>query len=149
VLRELWEIEELCRTYVPATLALRLGPLMGVSTPLCALLARLDPPAYVARAPMHPVAERDVVETLRRALAGEISWGGWYELGGPEPWTLEEVAEAIRAAGPLDRAAAASGEWEPSLAELVEQRLIEPEIWTEWSGVKPSSLQEEIASWRA
>jgi len=148
VLRALWELEEACRASRAPTLVLRLGPLIGRAAPLCAQLLQSDPPQRAGRVPMHPVAERDVVETLRRARAGAIEWRGWYELGGSEALTLAEVAAWLRAGdgtAPPEVPAA----WEPGLDALLEQRLIEPDVWARWSGVEPRPVSEEIASWRA
>jgi len=143
MLHQLWRLEERCRGSGLATLALRLGPLVGATSPLWRMLAHAPLPRRLASKLVHPVTEADVIETVHRALTGAAAWVGWHELGGLDVLSLGELAELARAAGP-ER----GGAWEPDRAALAEQRLIEPEPWARWAGVTPRSVIESGA-WAA
>ena len=144
VLGRLWRLEEQCRASGLPTLTLRLGPLAGPGSPLWQKLAHTKPSPRLARRPVHPVLEMQVVEVIERASVGAIVWSGWQEIGGPDIMTLGECAEHARGAR-----TAAEGEWEPDLEALAEQRLIEPEVWARWSGIEPRSVRAEAATWAA
>lgn len=144
VLRRLWALEEQCRASALPTLTLRLGPLAGPESPLWQKLAHVKPGHRLARRPVHPVLESQVVEVIERALVGAIAWSGWQEIGGPDIMTLGDCAEHARSAR-----TGAQGEWEPDLEALAEQRLIEPEVWARWSGIEPRSVLSEAATWAA
>ena len=88
---------------------------------------------------MNPVAERDVVETLLRALDGRAPWRDWYEVAGGETVSLAELRDmAASTAGTTT-----AGEWEPSLEEIAEHRLAECEPWATDFGITPMP----IAAW--
>ncbi len=144
VLRRLWALEERSRESGLPTLTLRLGPLAGSSSPLWRKLARAKLTSRLARRPVHPVLESQVVEVIERALSGAIRWDGWQELGGPDIMTLGECADLARAAN-----ITGEGEWEPDLEALAEQRLIEPDVWAAWSGIEPRSPRAETTTWAA
>lgn len=144
VLSRLWALEERCRESGFATLTVRLGPLAGPESPLWQKLAYAKPRSRLARKPVHPVLESQVVEVIERALIGAVTWNGWQELGGPDIMTLGECAEHARRS-----AFAGEGEWEPDLEALAEQRLIEPQVWSQWSGMEPMSVSTEAATWAA
>ena len=143
VLRQTWLLEERCRASGLETLALRLGPLVGVMSPLWRMLGHAPLPRRLASKLVHPVTEADVIEAVHRALTGAATWLGWHELGGPDVLSLGELAELARAAGP-ER----GGAWEPDRMALAEQRLIEPELWARWAGITPRSVIESGA-WAA
>jgi uncharacterized protein YbjT (DUF2867 family) len=96
---------------------------------------------------LNPVAESDVVETLDRALCGRAEWSGWYEVAGPEVWSLAELAAVAREAGPA--LPAGSGAWEPPLDELEEHRLAEAGPWLEHFGMTVRPLAEQAREWAA
>lgn len=146
-LREAWALEESARgTGLPA-LVLRLGPVLGAESPLWRRL-RSDPSLPRGGVKLlNPVAESDVVETLDRALCGRAEWSGWYEVAGPEVWSLAELADLAREAGP--RLPADSGAWEPSLAEFEEHRLAEAGLWLEHFGMSVRPLGKQAHEWAA
>jgi len=143
-LHKLWALEESCRATPLPTLALRLGPLVGPASPLWGALAATPPAGRLARKLVHPAVESDVIETLDRALAGAIAWQGWHELGGPDVLDLAELSALARAAG-----RGRDGEWEPDRDAIMEQRLIEPELWARWAGITLTSVAAESRGWAA
>jgi uncharacterized protein YbjT (DUF2867 family) len=94
---------------------------------------------------LNPVAESDVVETLDRALADGTPWGGWYEVAGPEVWSLAELAALAQESSP--GLPDGSGAWEPPLEELEEHRLAEAGPWLERFGLSTRSLAEQARQW--
>jgi len=146
-LRECWELEETARRSGLPALVLRLGPMLGPESPLW-LRLRADPslPRRGAKL-LNPVAESAVLETLELALAEEAPWAGWYEVAGPEVWTLGELAALAREAGPVLPAGA--GAWEPPLAELEEHRLAEPGPWLGRFPVAVRPLADQARAWAA
>ena len=86
------------------------------------------------------------METLERALSGRAPWEGWYEVAGPEAWTLAELVELARASG-APRGAPGAG-WEPPLAEIEEHRLAEAGPWLAHFGLEPRPLAERSRSER-
>jgi hypothetical protein len=126
-LRELWRLEEQARVSLIPTLALRLGPLLGSDAPLWKQLRRqpkLDREA--ARAVVMPLLESDAVHALDAALRRSGPWEGWYDLAGPEAFTLAELAALAAGTGATQDG---EGQWEPPLEELKEHRLCESELW--------------------
>lgn len=146
-LRECWALEEAARASGLPVLVLRLGPVLGPRSPLWAHLGA--GPGFPRRGAklINPVAEEDVVETLARALDGRAAWEGWYEVAGPETWTLAELAELARASG-APRGGPGAG-WEPPLAEIEEHRLAEAGPWLGHFGLEPRPLAERAAAWAA
>lgn len=144
-LRECWDLEESARGTGLQLLVLRLGPLLGPESPLWRRLRCAPPPSRDGALLLNPVAESDVVETLDRALSGRAAWSGWYEVAGPEVWSLAELAGLARAAGPP--LPAGSGSWEPPLAELAEHRLAEAGPWLEHFGMSVRPLDEQARGW--
>jgi len=147
-LTALWHLEERTRALGVPVLALRLGPLVGATSPLWQQLAATRPAGKLARKLVHPVLESDVVTTLGRALVGAIAWDGWFELGGREVFAVGELAELARAARP-GLSPASGGGWEPGRDALLGQRLIEPDVWVRWGGIEPGSVRAEAARWAA
>lgn len=144
-LRECWALEESARGTGLALLVLRLGPVLGPESPLWRRLRGVPPLPPGGALLLNPVAESDVVETLDRALCGRAEWSGWYEVAGPEVWSLAELADLAREAGsPLP---AGSGGWEPPLAELEEHRLAEAGPWLEHFGMSVRPLREQARGW--
>lgn len=126
-LAALWALEERARARGLPALTLRLGPLVGPRSPLWLRLRARPKLPRDGRQLLNPVAEADAVETLARALDGRAEWRGWYEVAGPDAWTLAELAALARESGPaLPRGA---GAWEPPLDELSEHRLAEAGPW--------------------
>lgn len=142
-LRALWETEEAVRRLLHPCLTLRLAPLLGPRSPLALRLASRPALGAAGRKLLNPVAESDVVETIARALDARAAWEGWYEVAGPEPMTLEEMA--VLAERALGRTTAGSGAWEPSLDELREHRLCESEPWLEHFAMTPTPLDSGAA----
>jgi uncharacterized protein YbjT (DUF2867 family) len=144
-LREGWALEESARgTGLPA-LVLRLGPVLGPESPLWRRLRSAPPLPSGGAKLLNPVAEADVVETLDRALSGRAEWSGWYEVTGHEVWSLAELADLAREAGPP--LPPGSGGWEPPLAELEEHRLAEAGPWLEHFGMSARPLGEQAREW--
>ncbi len=135
-LRRLWRLEEHVRGGGAPTLTLRLAPLVGPETPLWRKLRSRPALPNGGRKLVNPVAERDVVETLLRALDGRVLWNDWYEVAGSEAVSLAELRDL---AG-RSRGAATGGEWEPSLDEIAEHRLAESEPWASAFGITPTPL---------
>ena len=142
-LRKLWQLEEWARGAGLPVLTLRLAPLLGPQSPMwCKLRSRPRLPRGKSR-PLNPVAESDALETIALALAGRARWEGWYEVAGPEPLSLEELAELALPQGPgADR-----GSWEPPLEELEEHRLSESEPWARHFGLAPERITARSREW--
>ena len=146
-LRECWALEEMARGEGLPLLVLRLGPLVGPQSPLWARLRSVSPLPRGGALLVNPVVESDVVETLDRALSGRAEWSGWYEVAGPEVWSLAELSALARENG---RALpAGSGAWEPPLDELKEHRLAESGSWLEHFGMTVRPLAEQAREWAA
>ena len=144
-LRELWTLEEHARASGLAVLTLRLAPLVGPNSPLWLKLRQRPWIPRSGRSMLNPVAESDVVETLDRALRGQVAWDGWYEVAGPEAFALGELADWAKAAGvPRE---GGRGAWEPPLIEMLEHRLAEPDRWREKFGITPRPLAEQAKEW--
>lgn len=137
-LRRLWRLEEHVRGGGAPTLTLRLAPLLGPASPLWRRLRARPALPRGGRQLVNPVAEADALETLRRALDGRAAWGGWFEVAGPEVWSLAELRELAAAAGPAREA----GAWEPPLEEIAEHRLAESEPWASHFGLSPGRVAE-------
>ena len=140
-LQRLWRLEEHVRGGGAPTLTLRLAPIVAADAPLVRRLASRPSLPRAGRGLTNPVAEADVLETLRRALAESRAWGDWFEVAGPEVWSWAELREAA-AALPPSRAPAA---WEPSLDELVEHRLAEAGPWLERFLLTPTPIRQALA----
>lgn len=141
-LRALWTIEEKARSTGLPVLALRLAPLVGPSSPLWLRLRSGGLPARAASFLLQPVAEADVQRTIERAFAEEGDWSGWFEVAGPEPLTLAELSEIAGRGSTGSR-----GAWEPSLAEMGEQRLVDVRPWSERFGIQPAAIRREADAW--
>ncbi len=144
-LRDCWDLEERARAGGLPVLVLRLGPMLGPASPLWLHLATGPALPRGGAKLVNPVAETDVVETLDRALAGRAAWEGWYEVAGPETWTLAELVELARATGAPRGGPGAA--WEPPLAEIEEHRLAEAEPWLTHFGLAPRPLAEQARGW--
>jgi uncharacterized protein YbjT (DUF2867 family) len=142
--RELWALEEQARATGLPVLALRLAPLIGRESPLWLRLRTGEPLPQRGRPLVQPVAEADVRATLAAAWTAEADWAGWYDVAGPEPVTLAELAALARREGALPRGA---GAWEPSTEELAQQRLCDPRPWSERFRIVPRRLSEEARAW--
>ena len=135
-LQRLWRLEEHVRAGGAPTLTPRLAPLVGPETPLWRKLRARPSLPRGGRKLVNPVAERDAVETLLRALDGRGPWHGWYEVAGGEAVTLAELRDlAARTPGETR-----GGAWEPTLEEMREHRLAEAEPWASEFGVTPTPL---------
>jgi uncharacterized protein YbjT (DUF2867 family) len=144
-LRSSWELEEAARGTGLPVLVLRIGPVVGPASPLWARLRSGPVLPRGGRKLLNPVAERDVVETLDRALSGRARWDGWHEVAGAEVWSLVELAGLARGMGPA--LPAGSGAWEPPLEEMEEHRLAEAEPWLEHFGMSVRPLGEQAREW--
>lgn len=149
-LQRLWRLEEHVRGGGAPTLTLRLGPLVGPETPLWRKLRSRPALPAGGRKLVNPVAEADVVETLVRALENQAPWGDWYEVVGAETFSLAELRDLAARGAPAGAPAATGsgsggtgGAWEPSLDEISEHRLAEPEPWASVFGIRPTP----IAAW--
>lgn len=143
-LRRLWALEERARGTGLPVLTLRLGPMVGPASPLWRKLAGAPALPRSGRTLHHPVAEEDVVETLQRALQAPGEWGDWYDVGGPEVWSLGELAELAAGGDAGD-----GGAWEPPLEELERHLLIDPQPWLQRFGLAPGPLAERARTWGA
>jgi len=140
-LRRLWRLEEHLRGGGAPTLTLRFAPLVGPGAPLWNRLRSRPRLGRDARRLLNPALEADAVETIARALDGRAAWRGWFEVAGPEVWSLGELAERAAALGPArDR-----GDWVPPREELAEHRLAESGPWREHFGLEPRPLAEALA----
>lgn len=146
-LRECWALEEAARGAGLPLLVLRLGPLVGPRSPLWSRLRSASSPPRNGERLLNPVSESDVVETLDRALGGRAKWSGWYEVAGPEVWSLAELSTLAREVGPA--LPAGSGAWEPPLDELEEQPLAETRSWLEHFGMAVRPLAGQARDWAA
>jgi len=145
LLARLWDLEEAARATRRPAIVLRFAPLIGASSPLLAHLARrprLD--ARLERSLIQPMHEDEAVEGLARLLAGQVEWAGWFEVCGPEPLTVGELAAYV-AAGALGSAEAAPG-WEPSPAVIRAQGMAEWEPWARASGVTPRRITGAVVA---
>jgi len=128
-------------------LVLRLGPLVGLQSPLWSRLRSAPSLPRGGVKLLNPVVESDVVETLDRALCGRAEWSGWYEVAGPEVWSLAELSALARESGPA--LPAGSGAWEPPLDELEKHQLAETGSWFDHFGMTVRSLAEQAGEWAA
>jgi nucleoside-diphosphate-sugar epimerase len=143
-LRALWDLEEQARGAQRPVLTLRIAPIVGPRSPLWLRLRsrpRLPEPDHTL---LNPVVESDVIETIDRALAGRADWEGWYEVAGPEAFTLGELAE-LAARSP--RLPDDAGAWEPPHAELREHRLAETAPWADHFGLAPTPVRSQAVGW--
>ncbi len=135
-LQRLWRLEEHVRGAGAPALTLRFAPLLGEDSPMWRQLRQAGSLPRGGRQLLNPVLESDAMETLVRAIEDPAPWSGWYEVAGPEVWSLAELRDAAAAtAGPRTGAA-----WEPSLEELSEHRLAEAEPWASRFGIQPGSI---------
>lgn len=139
-LQRLWRLEEHVRGGGAPTLTLRLAPVLGSGTPLWNKLRSQPSLPRGGRTQLNPVAERDVIETVVRALADSTPWSGWYEVAGPRVWTLGEL-KMLAAGGGLG---GVRGDWEPALEEMLEHRLAESAPWCERFGITPTSIEDAV-----
>jgi len=144
-LREAWALEEAARATGLPALVFRSGPLLGPSSPLWLRLRAGPGPGRDGTRLLNPVAEEDLVETLLLALDGRASWEGWYEVAGPEVWSLAELVTLARETGP--RLRAGSGAWEPPLEEMRDHRLAESAPWLEHFGLHARPLAGRAKTW--
>lgn len=140
-LQRLWRLEEHVRATGVPTLTLRLAPLVGPDTPLWRKLRSRPALPSGGRKLLNPVAERDAIETLRRALDGRAAWREWFEVAGAEAVTLAELRDLAAST----RGERRDGAWEPPLEELAEHRLAEWQPWADHFGLTPTPL----AAWAA
>ncbi|MBI5171173.1 MAG: hypothetical protein HZA61_16925 [Candidatus Eisenbacteria bacterium] len=139
-LQRLWRMEEHVRGGGAPTLTLRFAPLLGPDTPLWNRLRTQPSLPRGGRTQLNPVAERDAVETLVRALGGDAPWGDWFEVAGPRVWTLGELRDLARDAGRGRDA----GEWEPALDEMAEHRLAESAPWCARFPIAPTPIEQAV-----
>jgi uncharacterized protein YbjT (DUF2867 family) len=141
-LRAQWDLEEACRALPTRVLVLRVAPLVGAASPFW---LRLRSAGASGNRPFQPVAEADVVETLRRAAVDDGGWGEWFDVAGRDAWTLTELSAMAAPRGP----GAGPGSWEPEPEILAEQKLVDPAPWMARFGISPVPLAEEIGRWAA
>jgi hypothetical protein len=141
-LRALWDVEEAARSLGCPALTLRIGPMVGATSPLWLKLASRPRLPRDGRQLLNPVCEQDVVETIDRALSGRAAWEGWYEVAGPEVWSLAELA-ALAGSRPSP---GTEGHWEPPLGEMAEHRLAEAGPWLEHFGLDPTPIREGVGA---
>lgn len=137
-LQRLWRLEEHVRGGGAPTLTLRFAPLLAPGAPLWRRLRSRPALPRGGRTLLNPASERDAIETLRRALDGRAAWGGWFEVAGPEAWSLAELRDLAAVAGP----AREPGAWEPPLEEMAEHRLAECEPWASHFGLVPERVAD-------
>jgi uncharacterized protein YbjT (DUF2867 family) len=135
-LRRLWRLEEHVRGGGAPTLTLRFAPLLGPRSPLWNRLRTRPRLPGRGRQLLNPALEADAVETLVRALADPAPWSGWFEVAGPEAWSLLELRTLAAESGPGPDA----GDWEPPPSELAEHRLAESGPWSERFALTPAPL---------
>jgi len=139
-LRRLWRLEEHVRGGGAPTLTLRFAPIVGPGAPLWNRLRARPRLGADASRLLNPVLEADAVETLARALDGRAAWRDWFEVAGPEIWSLSELAGLAAELGPArDR-----GAWTPPREELAEHRLAEAGPWCEHFGLGPAPLSATL-----
>lgn len=129
-LQRLWRLEEHVRKGGAPTLTLRFAPLVGRESPLWRKLASRPSLPRGGRQLLNPVLESDALETLVRAIADTRPWSDWYEVAGPEVWSLVELSELAARSG-----VSPGGRWEPELDEMAEHRLSESEPWLQRFGL--------------
>ncbi len=139
-LRALWQLEERARAAAWPVLTLRFAPLVGPGAPFWNRLRTNPALPGEGRKLLNPALEADAIETLCRALDGRAAWEGWYEVAGPEVWSLEELRTLAGAAGRGPDA----GAWEPPLAELAEHKLAESRPWCAHFGIVPTPIAEGV-----
>jgi uncharacterized protein YbjT (DUF2867 family) len=144
-LRALWNMEERARGVGLPALTLRIAPMLGPRSPIWRQLALRQHLPRGGRQLLNPVCESDVVETLVRALSGRASWEGWYEVAGPEVWSLAELGALAAEYPPAAREGVAA--WEPSLDELAEHRLAEADPWLEHFNLTPTAIRTAALEW--
>ena len=144
-LRRMWEIEERARSFALPVLTLRLAPLLGPASPLWLMLRSRPRLPRGGRQLLNPVAERDAIETLERALDGRARWEGWYEVAGPEVLSLADLAALAAGAGRTRQ----DGAWEPPLDELKEHRLCEAGPWCDHFDLRPRPIANQAMEWAA
>ncbi len=135
-LQRLWRLEEHVRKGGAPTLTLRFSPLLGRASPLWRKLASRPSLPRGGRLLLNPVLESDALETLVRALAEERAWSGWFEVAGPQVWSLGELTELAARSG-----ATPGGAWEPAQDEMAEHRLAEADPWMERFAITPGSIE--------
>lgn len=146
-LSRLWELEEHVRGSGLPVLTLRFAPLIGAESPLWLRLRSRPRLPRGGRSMLNPVVEADAIETIERALDGRARWEGWYEVAGREVVSLGELESLARGCGPSLPGGA--GAWEPSLEEMMEQRLCEADPWCDHFGLTPRPVVQQIAEWAA
>lgn len=139
-LQRLWRLEEHVRGGGAPTLTLRFAPIVGPDSPLWCRLRRNPPLGARETKLVTPVAEEDAMETLRRALDTHEPFDGWWEVAGPDAWTLGELRELARSEGP----ARLPGAWEPELEEIAEHRLAECGPWAGRFGITPRPVRAAV-----
>jgi uncharacterized protein YbjT (DUF2867 family) len=148
-LRALWDLEERARAAGLPALTLRLAPLVGPASPFWLKLAARPRLPRGGRQLLNPVCEEDALATVRRALEGGAAWEGWYEVAGPEVWSLGDLAALAAEWAPPRRPNAPRGAWEPPLGELAEHRLCEAGPWLEHFGISAAPLAPRARAWAA
>jgi hypothetical protein len=143
-LASLWRLEERARASRLPMLTLRLGPLIGPTSPLWSMLASGPRLPRGGRGLLNPVAEEDVVESITRAVDGRARWEGWYEVAGSEVLSLAELTALARAYGPTD---GFWGTWEPPAEEMLEHRLCESGPWMEHFQLESEPLAVRAKQW--
>lgn len=138
-LQRLWRLEEHVRKGGAPTLTLRFAPLLGRESPLWRKLASRPALPRSGRQLLNPVLETDALETLVRALADSEPWSDWYEVAGPEVWSLAELVQLAARSG-----TAPGGRWEPELDELAEHRLAEAEPWMKRFAITPGRIDSLV-----
>ena len=123
------------------TLTLRFAPLLAADSPLWLKLRSRPGLPRGGRQLLNPALEADAVETLVRALADPAPWRDWYEVVGPEAWTLAELRDLAAESG----AARERGAWVPPLEEMAEHRLAESGPWTERFRIAPGRIAESLS----
>lgn len=141
-LRRLWRLEEAARGTGLPVLTLRLGPLLGATSPLWLKLRKPGSLPDRGRMLLNPVAEKDAIETLVRAVAVPIEDQTWYEVIGPEIWSLADLADLAKRLG-----GEGGGAWEPALEVLAAQRLGEAGPWLDRFGIEARPLAERALEW--
>jgi uncharacterized protein YbjT (DUF2867 family) len=144
-LRELWNLEELARASGLPVLTIRLGPLVGPSSPLWIKLRRGPWIPRSGRMLLNPLAEPDAIEAIDRVLKGHVPWEGVWELAGPEAITLAELASLAQSLGPF--VSSERGSWEPPLTEMLDHRLAEGGRTFEAFGIEPRPIAALAKEW--